>query len=92
MTNHSLVWVFNGVRSNFPSAIFSNRELAEDWIKKYQLTGTLTVYPVDISAYEWSIINGYFHPKKDEHFSPEFIGRFSSGHEHYHYEEGECKT
>jgi hypothetical protein len=83
------VWVFNGPRSTFPSAIFSRKELADEWIKKNRLTGTLTAYPIDVAVYDWAISKGYFEPKKDEERSPAFIEKFSSGsQEHYHYEDG----
>ena len=83
------VWVFNGPRSSFPSGIFSRKEVADEWIKKYRLTGTLTLYPVDVAAYDWAISKGYFDPQKDEQRTPAFIEKFSSGsQEHYHYEDG----
>jgi hypothetical protein len=84
------VWVFNGVKSNFPSGVFTTRELAEQWIRKNSLTGTLTRYPLDVGVYEWSLLNGGFTPKREEQKTPLFIGRFSSAsQEHYHYEDGE---
>ena len=83
------IWVFNGPGSNFPAAIFSRRELAEEWIKKHGLTGTLTRYPIDTGTYDWAISKGYFVPKTEEQRSPAFIERFSSAsQEHYHYEDG----
>jgi len=83
------VWIFNGARSNFPSAAFSQRALAEEWIKKHRLTGTLTRYPIDMGVYEWALDRGYFSPSKDEHRTALFIGKFSSAsQEHYHYEDG----
>jgi hypothetical protein len=82
-------WVFNGSRANFPASVFSNRELAEAWILKHRLTGTLTRYPIDQGAYDWSIERGHFTPKKQEHTSPEFIQDFGcASFEHYHYEDG----
>lgn len=83
------VWVFNGERSQLPSAVFSSREKAEQWIQDNRLNGLLTLFPVDMSAYEWSIEQGYFTPKHDGQRTPEFIQRFSGGHEHHHYENGE---
>jgi hypothetical protein len=89
MTDIPTVWIFNGARSNFPSGVFSQRELAEAWIKKHLLTGTLTRYPVDISAYDWAISKGFFTVSKDEQRDAAFIQKFSSAsQEHYHYEDG----
>jgi hypothetical protein len=85
------VWVFNGNRNHFPSAVFSNKRLAEEWIRRNQLEGTLTAYPLDISIYEWAIEKGYFTPKKPEHVSADFIANFSSAsQEHHHFEKVEA--
>jgi hypothetical protein len=84
------VWVFNGARSQFPSGVFSERKLAEAWIKGYKLTGVLTAYPLDTGVYTVALGKGWFKPKSEDQRSPEFIGRFSSAsQEHYHYETGE---
>ena len=89
MSDIPTVWVFNGARSNFPSAVFMTRELAESWISTHKLTGTLTRYPLDQGVYEWAIERGYFAPKRDDQRTAEFIGRFSAANqEHYHYEDG----
>lgn len=89
MSDVPTVWVFNGARSNFPSAVFTARELAHHWISAHKLTGTLTRYPLDQNVYEWAIERGYFEPKRDDQQSAEFIGRFSAANqEHYHYENG----
>jgi hypothetical protein len=80
------VWVFNGSHNHFPSAIFSSRALAEAWIERHQLRGTLTAYPLDVSVYDWVKERGYFEPKREEQARPEFIANFSSAYqEHYHY-------
>lgn len=84
--NAKQVWVFNGNRNHFPSAVFTERQLAEEWIRKNQLTGTLTAYPLDISIYDWTIKKGYFNPKKEAHRTVDFIANFSSAsQEHYHF-------
>lgn len=83
------VWVFNGVHARFPAAVFSSRAAAEDWISRHQLSGTLTEYPVDVSAYDWAIQKGYFEPKRSEQRSGAFMARFTSaGQAHDHYEDG----
>jgi hypothetical protein len=82
------VWVFNGENA-IPSAVFSSRELAEEWIGKNRLTGMLTRYPIDESLYGWAIRNGYFKPKREDQTTPDFIGRFTcASTDHYHYENG----
>ena len=89
-SEHKTIWVFNGVQSSFPGGLFTQKDLAEGWIKKHKLTGTLTLYPMDVGVYDWAIQNDFFTPSKDHHRTPLFIGKFSSaGQEHYHYEDGE---
>src|SRR4030095_609954 len=84
------VWVFNGNHNYFPSAVFTQKRLAEDWIRTNQLEGTLTAYPLNISVYDWPIQKGFFSPKKEQHTSPVFVANFSSAsQEHDHFENGE---
>ncbi len=84
------IWVFCGSgHSNFPSGVFSRREIAEAWIKQHSCSGTLTLYPVDQGAYDWAIERGTFRPDKPEHYAPAFIESFSdAAQEHYYYENG----
>jgi hypothetical protein len=81
-----MVWVFNGPNSTFPSGVFSTKERAEDWIHRHRLEGTLTAYPLDISAYDWALKHNLFKPRRDDQKSPEFMQRFTTAsQEHYHY-------
>lgn len=83
------LWVFNGAMARFPSALFSSLEDAENWIGNNKLTGVLTKYPVDQSAYDWAVENDFFVPKEEKHKSSAFIGGFTcASMEHYHYENG----
>jgi hypothetical protein len=89
----TIVWIFNEVRSTFPSGVFTQREAAESWIREHGLSGTLTAYPVDIGTYDWAVRIGHFSPKGDDQRSAEFIQRFSSAsQEHYHYEHGNATS
>lgn len=84
------VWLFNGANSKFSSGVFSSKEKAEDWIKKYRLSGVLTLYPIDQGVYDWAIANNSFSVKNEHEKQSEFIQKFSSAtQEHYHYENGE---
>jgi hypothetical protein len=83
------MWVFTGAGSSLPSGVFSTRERAESWIREHKLTGLLTMYRVDVGAYQWAVRHGLFTPKRPEHSTPEFIGRFSGGDVHFHYVLGE---
>ncbi len=83
------VWVFNGIQSPFPSGVFSRAELADEWIGRNRLTGTLSEYPVDIGMYDYAISMCHFEPRKPEHTTPLFIGKFSGGGiGHIHYKDG----
>lgn len=89
MSDIPTVWVFNGAKARFASAVFSSKELAKNWIEKNRLSGILTRYPLDVSTYDWAVARGHFTPSKDEHKSAEFVGKFTTGsQEHYHYEDG----
>ncbi|TPE46425.1 hypothetical protein FJM65_00565 [Pontibacter mangrovi] len=88
-----VVWVFNTSNSSFSGGIFEDFEVAEAWIKKNKLTGTLTKYPLNKGTLEWAIENDCVGIKpeklKEKMKSPEFIGGFTSASmEHYHYEAG----
>lgn len=83
------VWVFMGQRASFPGGVFSNIDLAEQWISEHRLTGTLTCYRLDVSAFEWALREGTFKPNANKEVTSAFIGGFSSASmKHHHYEEG----
>jgi hypothetical protein len=83
------LWVFNGENARFPSGIFSEREIAEGWIRENKLSGVLTLYPLDKGVYSWAIEKGYFMPQKENEKTSEFIQKFTSAEqEHYHYTGG----
>ena len=83
------VWIFHGVSGRFSSGVFSEREIANSWIKENKLTGVLTQYPVDKGVFDWAVSEGLFKPEADKHASSEFIGSFSSASQnHFHYENG----
>ncbi len=48
------MWVLN-CGGNFPTGIFDSKEKAEEIIKKYDLKGTLTKYPINTTVYDWTI-------------------------------------
>ncbi len=89
--NPNFVFLFHTTRSSFCGGVFSSREIAEEWIAKHSLSGVLTKYPVDAGVYDWAIESHIFTPKKDNQFTPDFIGGFTTAtQEHYHYEDGKC--
>jgi len=56
-----------------------SRQVAEGWIAKHAMTGTLTQYPVYTGMYEFAIEAGQFSPKKPQHKTAQFIAAFSGG-------------
>jgi len=83
------LWIFNGSGAQFPAAVFSSRDLADAWIRQHGLSGTLTQYPLDVSALDWSIQQGFFRPTKPNHATPQFKQSFTSASQpHHHYTDG----
>lgn len=83
------VFVFSGLTNHHPSAVFSAVEPARAWIRKHDLTGTLTEYPIDKPVYDWAVERGKFKPSGDHERSSDFIGNFSDASQrHYHFENG----
>ena len=83
---NTMIYVFNGERNHFPSAVFSSKENAEKWINEYRLVGTLTAYPLDVSVYDWVIKRDLWKPSREDQKTAKFIANFSSaytGHDHY---------
>jgi hypothetical protein len=83
------VWVFNGEGAQFPGGVFTTKAAAAHWIRERRLTGVLTAYPVDESAYDRAVRTGAFVPKSEYHRSPSFIQRFTSeAQEHVQFFDG----
>jgi hypothetical protein len=84
------VWVFHGAGGRFTSGVFASQAQAEAFIERYRLAGTLTKYPVGISAYDWALQEKLFEPKQPQHYEAGFIQRFTTAcQEHYHYDADE---
>ncbi|AUD01004.1 DUF7710 domain-containing protein [Spirosoma pollinicola] len=83
------IWVFHGEGGRFSSGVFSSKAKAEYWISQHQLSGMLTLYPLDTGVYDWSLEKGYFEAEKEADPKATFIQRFTTAsQEHYHYEDG----
>jgi hypothetical protein len=81
------VWIYNAPRAMFPCAVFDTKQKAIEWIFENKISGCLTLYPINKSVYDWAIEIQFFVPKKPEHFTPKYIGSFTSAAlEHYHFE------
>lgn len=87
------VWVFNGVGGCFPSGVFTDLEIAKQWIFRNALTGVLTAYPLNQGSLDWAMANDCTNisPAKlsSKVADPGFVGSYSSAsQEHLHFELG----
>lgn len=84
------IWIFHGAQARLASGVFTSKEKAEEWIRKYNLTGVLTEYPLDEGVYDWAIKKDLFTVKKDSQAEPLFIQGFTTASQnHFHYENGQ---
>lgn len=85
----SWIWVFQGDGARLPIAVFDDRRLAEEWIARDRVSGLLTAYPVNQSAYDWAVGRGYFEPRTEAKKTATFKQRFTSASlPHHHYVDG----
>lgn len=85
----SMIWIFSGAGSRFPSGVFLDKCAAIKWVSKHKLTGVLTLYPVNQGVYDWAIEADLFKPCKEREKTAMFIQQFTSvSQEHYHFEDG----
>ena len=87
------IGVFVGSGSRFPSGIFSSKKLAQEWISRYKLTGTLTIIPVDEGVFDWALANDMLNLKKEKipekSLDPRFVADcLPASLEHYHFNNG----
>ena len=75
--NPGQLWVFLGIDSDFPAAVFSERDKAESWINRYKLNGNVILYPVDITLYDRAIQNNYISGDNPEVSTKEFISNYT---------------
>jgi len=87
------IWIFIGEGGRFPSSAFTEKEAAESWIAKHNLSGMLSAMPVNQGLFEWAVENDALSMKPDilekKRKDPAFIGTCTTASlEHYHYENG----
>lgn len=96
MKEYQFVWVFNNNKSNFSGGIFLSKDLAETWISRYNLTGILTQYPLNIGVLDYLIKEDLVGMRNETiervKNDPNKIGGFTSASLiHYHYENGDIQ-
>ncbi|MFC6565766.1 hypothetical protein [Actinoplanes utahensis] len=83
----STVWVFNGPRSRFPSAVFATSEDGLAWAAEHGVSGVLAEYAFG-GAYDAAVRDGRFSPSKPHHGTPDHIAGFGPGLNHIHLVDG----
>src|SRR6266849_10802351 len=76
-----------------PVAVFDTLQRGTQWAADKAASGTLTEYPINVSAYDWAIANGYFKPRRADQRAAHFIETFSDASQaHCHFEKGVAET
>jgi len=93
MLSDQQVWVFNGIGGQFPGGIFSDLDMAQNWIAQNKLTGVLTAYPLNEGCFDWAVANDCTNLSQAKlaikAVDPNFVGSFSTAsQEHYHFNNG----
>jgi hypothetical protein len=84
-----IVWVFIGGEIGKTSGVFTSKAIAEEWIAKHLLSGTLRAYPLNMGVYDWAVNEGIFKPRGEFECSPLFIAGYVTASQHYYvYENG----
>lgn len=87
--NWPTVWIFHGADAEFAAGVFADKAEALAWIKRHQLTGVLTEYPVGDGCYDIALRDRHFIPTKPHHGSPAHVAGFSpSTTTHIHVQDG----
>lgn len=78
------IYVFNRAGDTMASAVFTNKPRALKYIKKLKLSGCLTVYHLNYSAYDWASEKGLTYDYGED--NARYIANFShAAQEHYHF-------
>lgn len=87
----NFLFVFHGEGAKFASGVYDSLEGAKRSIASHKMSGILTCYPVNETAYDYAVRNEFFQPKPTQ--SESFVQRFTSAsQEHYHFQNGEIES
>jgi len=88
MIPKNCIWLFI---SDVPSAAFTSKNEAEQWIQDNKLSGVLTAFPLDKSCFDWAVENDALSVRaekiEEKKANPQFIASClpaSLAHFHYH--------
>ena len=81
------VYIFHGDNARFTTSVYASLEQADVDIKSKQMSGMLTIYPLNETVYDYCVREKLY--VKKENISSQFIQGFTSAYlEHYHYKDG----
>ena len=84
------IFVFHGAEAKFASGVYDSFEDAKRSISTHKMSGNLTRYSVNETAYDYAVRNDLFQPKPTQ--SESFVQNFTSdSQEHYHFHNGEVE-
>ena len=88
MDAERLVWVFHSddVKNQFPTGVWSDRRLAEEWIRKVGATGILSAYVLNESAYDSNVRLGLLDVEKQGRRDIGFMRQFTTAVDHVHFD------
>lgn len=85
------VFVFHGAHAKFAAGVYDSLEDAKRSVSAHKMSGILTRYSINETAYDYAIRNDFFHPKPAK--SESFVQKFTSAsQEHYHFLNGEIES
>ncbi len=85
------IFVFHGEGAKFAAGVYDNLEEAKRSIAAHKMSGMLTSYSVNETAYDYAVRSDFFQPKSTQ--SESFVQNFTSAsQEHYHFQNGEIET
>ena len=81
------VYIFHGLSARFAASVYESLEQADFDIKLKEMSGLLTIYPLNETVYDYCVRAKLFEEK--ENVSSKFVQSFTSAYlEHYHYKDG----
>jgi hypothetical protein len=84
----SSVWIFNGDRARYASAVFETAEAGITWAADHRVTGILAEYPYG-GAYDAAVSEGRFTESKPHHGTAEHVAAFGPGLRHIYLTESQ---
>ena len=82
------VFIFHGSGAKFAAGVYDGLDAAKRNIAAHKMSGLLTKYSLNETAFDYAIRNKLFEPKEEK--PAHFVQRFTSAaQDHFHFENGE---